>query len=502
SESYPQLQYHHHALDGPPNRADPYTMQSTRSASPASTSNSGGRSSFTELQVPRTTLARPNSAHTLGADLDPRGRKHSSHLSVGGSPSPRGFARNASATRLSTDARPVSYIDQLSYMPPAPNLDNSFLRAAVGSNASLLDSKRTLEMYRANVKKTNDPKVQHEFAKMLVQMAKDQLRHIPPTDAERRARQDLLKEAKEILTRAASRGHDESQYYLGDGFFTGLFNKDKEDWTKAYELFQSATKQGHKEAAFRAALCTEFGWGTSIDYAKAREFFRASASWGHPGAATRFGKACITGDLGLIGRQFQREGIRWLGIAARKADEQYNAGPYELGLLHEVGYGDAFYDEEYAAQLYTESAKFGHPEANLRMGRAYELGQLNCPKDAALSIHYYNGAAQAGNAEGMMGLVAWYLVGAPPTLEANDMEAYEWAKRAAERGFAKAQYLVGYFLERGIGCRSDPLEANVWYVKAADQGQEQAIERLKLIREAAAGGAHGLPETEKKKGLL
>lgn len=44
----------------------------------------------------------------------------------------------------------------------------------------------------------------------------------------------------------------------------------------------------------------------------------------------------------------------------------------------------------------------------------------------------------------------------------------------------------------------------MWYVKAADQGQEQAIERLKLIREAAAGGEHGgLPGGgEKKKGLF
>jgi len=47
---------------------------------------------------------------------------------------------------------------------------------------------------------------------------------------------------------------------------------------------------------------------------------------------------------------------------------------------------------------------------------------------------------------------------------------------------------VGYFTEMGIGCRRDPLEANVWYVRAADLGDERAKHRLAAIREAASGG--------------
>ena len=43
----------------------------------------------------------------------------------------------------------------------------------------------------------------------------------------------------------------------------------------------------------------------------------------------------------------------------------------------------------------------------------------------------------------------------------------------------------------GIGIRRDPLEANVWYVKAADAGDERAKHRLAAIRAAASGG--GIP---------
>lgn len=54
-------------------------------------------------------------------------------------------------------------------------------------------------------------------------------------------------------------------------------------------------------------------------------------------------------------------------------------------------------------------------------------------------------------------------------------------------GLPKAEYAVGYFTEMGIGCRRDPLEANVWYVKAAEHGDQRAVARLKVIHQAASG---------------
>jgi len=309
-------------------------------------------------------------------------------------------------------------------------LDNAKLRTAVGANASLLDTKKTLEMYRANVKKTNDPAIQYEFAIFMIQAAQD----LPAVGAEGMAAQaELLREARQILQRLADRSYPFAQYYLGDGYSSGLFNKGKDDWDRAFPLFVAASKHGHAEAGYRAALCYEFGWGCRKDYAKAVQFYRASASKNHPGAATRLGKACLTGDMGLGNRY--REGVKWLKRAAESADFQYNSGPYELALLHVTGYGDdIFKDETYAAQLFTQSADLGHADANLRMGEAYEHGFLGCPKDPALSVHFYNGAAQAGVPEAMMALCAWYMVGAEPVLEKDENEAYEWAKKAADCG--------------------------------------------------------------------
>ena len=53
----------------------------------------------------------------------------------------------------------------------------------------------------------------------------------------------------------------------------------------------------------------------------------------------------------------------------------------------------------------------------------------------------------------------------------------------------------------GIGCRRDILEANVWYVKAADAGDERAKQRLAIIQAAVSGGTPmDVAATRNKKG--
>ena len=285
-------------------------------------------------------------------------------------------------------------------------------------------------MYRANVKKTNDPTIQYEFAVFMVNAAQEVS---ASEESEIGSQPELLREARHILQRLSDRSYPFAQYYLADGYASGLFNKGIEDYDRAFPLFVAASKHGHAEAGYRAALCYEFGWGTRKDIQKAVQFYRQSASKNHPGAMIRLGRACIVGDMGLGNRY--REGLKWLKRAAESADFQYNSAPYELGLLHETGYGDdIFRDESYAAQLFTQSADLGHVEANYRLGDAYEHGKLSCPRDPALSVHFYTGAAQGGHPLGMMALCAWYMVGAEPVLEKDENEAYEWAKKAAETG--------------------------------------------------------------------
>jgi len=347
----------------------------------------------------------------------------------------------------------MSYVDLLNVPypqpPPAPsNLDNSHLRQAVGENLSLLSTKKTLDMYRANVKKTNDPTIQYEFAIFMINTAQEMTANGEDEKTQRQpspnpshvedptpggSRTDLLREARHMLQKLSDKSYPFAQYYLADGYASGLLNKGIEDNDKAFPLFIAASKHGHAEAGYRGALCYEFGWGCRKDSQKAVQFYRQSASKNHPGAMSRLGRACLTGEMGLGNRY--REGIKWLKRAAESADFQYNSAPYELGLLHETGFGDdIFLDEAYAAQLFTQSADLGHVEANYRLGDSYEHGKLSCPRDPALSVHFYTRAAEQGHPLAMMALCAWYMVGAEPVLEKDENEAYEWARKAAETG--------------------------------------------------------------------
>ncbi|TPX16634.1 uncharacterized protein E0L32_003575 [Thyridium curvatum] len=504
NQSVPQLQYHHQAFL-PRSSSEPQEQDPRAASQPNLLDSDAAINRHLTPNSPyirRTSLQRPASSYSIYSDFGPRGR----------SPGVYGGSHNrapSAHSRRSPDTRPSSYADMLNvpYPQPAPapiSFDNARLRNNVGTNASLLSAQKTLEMYRQNVKKTNDLSIQYSFAVFLIATAQEQgFNHqdsgkkknapkpvqdldSPYVEGTASSPSELVREARSILQKLSNAGYPFAQYYLADGYASGLFSKGKEDYNSAFPLFVLAAKHGHAESAYRTALCYEFGWGCRKDPAKAVQFLRTAASKRHPGAMTRLGKACLSGDLG---EKRYREGIKWMKLAAESADSVYNAAPYQLGCLYETGYGDdIFQDESYAAELFTQAADLGHPEANYRMGDAYEHGKLNCPRDPALSVHFYTGAAERGHAAAMMGLCAWYMVGAEPLLEKDEEEAYEWARRSAELGYVKAQYAVGYFTEMGIGCRRDILEANVWYVKAADAGDDRAKQRLAAIRAAISGG--------------
>lgn len=62
-------------------------------------------------------------------------------------------------------------------------------------------------------------------------------------------------------------------------------------------------------------------------------------------------------------------------------------------------------------------------------------------------------------------------------------EAFAAAKALAEKGVPRAQLLMGFFYERGLGTAADPVQAVSWYEKAAAQGQPQALHNLAISHE-------------------
>lgn len=421
TQMQPQLQYHHQQRPlGPQDIRDMNNGAISR-ASSGNVSLDERANNTKHLAAPNPAYrrnSRPSSQYSSNSDLRAHHRAQSAH---------------------SHDSRHSS-VSELPYSPQTPG-NNDHLRGVIGANANLLDPKQTLELYRQTAKKS-EPTAQLELALLMLQMAQKRQAIESPsasnpnlvgeatTSAATKA--ELLKEVRKILENIQGK-LPHAQYILADALSNGIFNKGKGEPEKAFALFIAASKHGHSEAGYRTGLCYEYGWGCRQDPAKAETFYRQAASKNHPGAMTRLADACLNNDLGLTGRQ--REGVKWLKRATEVADAQHPSAPYKLGCLHESGeLDDVFKDEAYAAQLFTQAAALGHCEANYKMGQAYEHGYLGCPKDPALSIHFYTGAAQQGHADAMMCLCAWYMVGAEPVLQQNHEEAYSWALNAAKLG--------------------------------------------------------------------
>ena len=98
--------------------------------------------------------------------------------------------------------------------------------------------------------------------------------------------------------------------------------------------------------------------------------------------------------------------------------------------------------------------------------------------------------AEQGDAEAQLLLGSYYQRGRSPGLNLitgevsprvpkDYAEAVKWYRKAAEQGFAGAQFALGRMYAEGKGVPLDEVEATKWYRLAADQGHEEARNVLK-----------------------
>lgn len=65
--------------------------------------------------------------------------------------------------------------------------------------------------------------------------------------------------------------------------------------------------------------------------------------------------------------------------------------------------------------------------------------------------------------------------------------AAQFYRKAAEAGYAPAQYNLAHLYENGLGVERDPSQAAAWYRKAADQGDPEAQNNLGTLYASGQG---------------
>ncbi len=141
-------------------------------------------------------------------------------------------------------------------------------------------------------------------------------------------------------------------------------------------------------------------------------------------------------------------------------------------------------------QALLEEAKAGDPAAQNTLGVMYYTGEAVSTtvtgqvleNDPELAAGWFYRAAEQGYADAQFNLGLMYANGEGI---AQDMhEAVDLFKKAAEQGHIDAQNNLGALYFMGDGVDRDEAEAMKWFEKAAAQGNEEAKANLEAIRAA------------------
>lgn len=269
--------------------------------------------------------------------------------------------------------------------------------------------------------------------------------------------------------------------FMGIVYEIGAFGL-RQDLQKAIAFYRAAARQNNSLGTFRLAQCFERGNGLQKNHKKAITFYRCAAKLGGVEALHTYGIILLQGELGLVNDT--SSGLFYLKLAVKGAGVNYPYPYYDLGKFYEIRqeYRGSSHDVKYAFSLYEKGALFGDPNCMFRVAKAYENGELHISKNMQHSIRWYTLASELEQIDAMYHLAQFRYMGVENVLERNEKEAYDLALRSASKGHCDAAFLVGEYIENGIGIKKSPLHALWWYNIAKFLGHERAYLKVDELR--------------------
>ncbi|KAE8448234.1 hypothetical protein EG329_009664 [Mollisiaceae sp. DMI_Dod_QoI] len=369
---------------------------------------------------------------------------------------------------------------------PFPKLQNP------GPNVPPSDEEKeeVLDRARLLVLKSTDPEMQLAWAQdalSWVEIASQAAVRMQPEGQPGRSitpkvEHQLREDALNIVRFLADQHHPKAEFMKGQWLEFGKFGyrADKKD---AFLGYKRAAEKGYARAEYRIGMQYE----NSNNSAKAVEHYRKGVAMRDSASNYRLGMMTLLGQHGMP-QDYQR-GVDLIRFAAETADENAPQGAYVFGMLLARELPNISVPEQYLgfdlneAKMFIEKAAYlGFAKAQLKMGQAYELCQLGCEFEPALSLHYNALAARQGEAEAEMAISKWFLCGYEGVFEKSEELAFTYAKRAAAARLPTAEFAMGYFYEIGMYVPVDLQESESWYKKAAEHGNKDALGRIDSIK--------------------
>ncbi|KAJ6178380.1 Chitin synthase activator (Chs3) [Penicillium mononematosum] len=303
----------------------------------------------------------------------------------------------------------------------------------------------------------------------------------PPRPQTPQVERQLRVDAMNIVGFLAEQRHPKAEFIKGMWLEFGKFGCPV-DRKEAFRSYSRAAEKGYARAEYRIGMQFE----SSGEPEKAIKHYQRGVARADSASYYRLGMMILLGQHGQ--HQDFNTGLEYIRLAAQSCDQNAPQGAYVYGMLlarelPQVSVPESFLplDLNLARVNIEKAAYHGFAKAQVKMGAAYELCQLSCDFNPALSLHYNALAARQGEPEAEMAISKWFLCGHEGIFEKNDELAFTYAQRAAQSGLPTAEFALGYFYEVGIFVPVDIKEARSWYAKAAASGNKDASGRIESI---------------------
>ncbi|KAI5167441.1 uncharacterized protein NEIRO03_1937 [Nematocida sp. AWRm78] len=274
-------------------------------------------------------------------------------------------------------------------------------------------------------------------------------------------------------TRYQNTAFSEAYCILGKIFETGILTK--QNIKKAHEYYTVAADHSNPFGCYRLAHFYEFGIGCTRNMHKAAHFYKLSANGGCCRGMHRYGLLLLEGRGGC--KRDVKGAVFYLEQSRKLASANYPHMFYDLGICYEKiakMSKDIIEDTEYALSIYLEGDSFGCPRSSVRLGHAYNYGELGLSQDSKKAVYYYM------RAESMSGDARFELYKIYQA-QNNQQEAMKWLRMSAILGHVQGLKLYADSLCQENGGSSNKIEAHWWYIIAKTKGAkvDREIQRCK-----------------------
>ena len=210
---------------------------------------------------------------------------------------------------------------------------------------------------------------------------------------------------------------------------------------------------------------------------------RENAGLGDPEAQWQWAQICLTGWGGV--RCGQSEGVRWLKEAARQGHAEAR---HALGDCYYFGRGTEP-DDSLAVRWYRLAVRAGVLKSKHALGNCYYTGR-GVGQDYREAVRWFQKGVLRGFGPSQYALGECYYRGCG--VMRDRQTAVRFYRRAARHRAgqsavtSRARYKLGLCYMTGKGVRQDPMESAKWFIKAIEEGSEEAVSEFGKLNLSAA----------------